>query len=504
MRKLPYLLISFLFALTAQGQVHEKMLTALNGGELNGSLSSVVYDKMDSSTIYSMGNAIFKMNSARQVAWSDSTPNTYFRKIITCSNGDYIALGQTGNPAKSYVCRIDRNNGNIIWQYKSPNSTSKSFYDAIETRNGNIALVGNNIALLAANGNTLWIQVTTPATVFACISQLSNGRLIIASNNKDNLILELDELTGSILSKQVYNFKIPVSVNIYQTDSVKYFADGKFQVKNNIVYYGAGGTGDNFWGSYALVFVYDETSKALSGNLYYRTPYSADQISGCSFMVLGNNDILLIQAGCFCVLDYPILHTSYSRITNNTIVSDYNIGGSGYGGPYFYAIDSIQPNQAVMVGYNSVYTNPFYPSSYSLIFYLPDGHAGSSMGCGMTSNTGLTLLSSSLNGSPAATNLISDTALDISSNSYASYAFIDNSLCSGTITWTGGTSGNWKDPSNWSTGAVPQWDDNVTIPAGTPYSAKVPDGITVFCRSITIQPGADVTAGTDAHIIVTH
>jgi N-acetylneuraminic acid mutarotase len=72
------------------------------------------------------------------------------------------------------------------------------------------------------------------------------------------------------------------------------------------------------------------------------------------------------------------------------------------------------------------------------------------------------------------------------------------------ITWIGVTSTDWTVGSNWSGGVVPGVNDNITIPGGTPYSAMVPNGITVSCRSVNITTGAIVTLGTNAHLNVMH
>lgn len=68
--------------------------------------------------------------------------------------------------------------------------------------------------------------------------------------------------------------------------------------------------------------------------------------------------------------------------------------------------------------------------------------------------------------------------------------------------WVGITSTNWTVGSNWSGGVVPGPDDDATIPGGTPFSAIVPNGITVSCRSLTITTGAIVTIGINARLNV--
>jgi N-acetylneuraminic acid mutarotase len=70
--------------------------------------------------------------------------------------------------------------------------------------------------------------------------------------------------------------------------------------------------------------------------------------------------------------------------------------------------------------------------------------------------------------------------------------------------WIGITSTDWTVGSNWSGGVVPGPTNYIIIPYPTPYSATIPPTISVSCRSITIQPGALVNLGTDAHLNVTH
>ena len=70
--------------------------------------------------------------------------------------------------------------------------------------------------------------------------------------------------------------------------------------------------------------------------------------------------------------------------------------------------------------------------------------------------------------------------------------------------WIGITSTDWTAGSNWSGGVVPGPSDDATIPGSTPFSAMVPNGVTVSVRSVTITTGAVVTIGTNAHLNVMH
>jgi len=48
-----------------------------------------------------------------------------------------------------------------------------------------------------------------------------------------------------------------------------------------------------------------------------------------------------------------------------------------------------------------------------------------------------------------------------------------------TVTWNGSADNNWNNPANWSTGAVPDGDDDVIIPAGTPDCKIIKDVVNV-------------------------
>jgi len=68
---------------------------------------------------------------------------------------------------------------------------------------------------------------------------------------------------------------------------------------------------------------------------------------------------------------------------------------------------------------------------------------------------------------------------------------------SGIFTWLGTVSAEWGNPANWSvnTGWLPGPNDDVVIPAGTLFSPDI-SNTTVSIRSLTIQAGATLQAGT--------
>ncbi len=59
-------------------------------------------------------------------------------------------------------------------------------------------------------------------------------------------------------------------------------------------------------------------------------------------------------------------------------------------------------------------------------------------------------------------------------------------------TWDGSHSDNWFHVHNWSPTGVPDSDDDVTIPAGTPNDPVIDDGY-AYARSVTVQSGASLT-----------
>ncbi|MEP7143679.1 MAG: hypothetical protein ABI707_12445 [Ferruginibacter sp.] len=69
-------------------------------------------------------------------------------------------------------------------------------------------------------------------------------------------------------------------------------------------------------------------------------------------------------------------------------------------------------------------------------------------------------------------------------------------------TWTGVTSTAWTTASNWSKGAVPVASDNITIPAGTPFSPLIANGVTGNCKSMNVNTGSIVTVATGGNLKV--
>ena len=62
----------------------------------------------------------------------------------------------------------------------------------------------------------------------------------------------------------------------------------------------------------------------------------------------------------------------------------------------------------------------------------------------------------------------------------------------GEVTWTGTTSTDWEDGTNWSSGSEPTTSVNVIIPTA-PTGGRFPtisSGTNAQCRDLTVQTGA--------------
>jgi len=62
--------------------------------------------------------------------------------------------------------------------------------------------------------------------------------------------------------------------------------------------------------------------------------------------------------------------------------------------------------------------------------------------------------------------------------------------------WTGMANTDWSNGSNWSTGTVPTFADDIQIPAATPFSPVVNAGTSGNCKSLQAAPGASIRVST--------
>ncbi|RLD55729.1 MAG: hypothetical protein DRJ05_12490 [Bacteroidetes bacterium] len=59
--------------------------------------------------------------------------------------------------------------------------------------------------------------------------------------------------------------------------------------------------------------------------------------------------------------------------------------------------------------------------------------------------------------------------------------------------WTGVINQNWNNPNNWDTYTIPDSNNDVVIPSGTPNLPMISDGIIANCANLTIEAGATLT-----------
>jgi N-acetylneuraminic acid mutarotase len=74
----------------------------------------------------------------------------------------------------------------------------------------------------------------------------------------------------------------------------------------------------------------------------------------------------------------------------------------------------------------------------------------------------------------------------------------------GGFVWIGVTSIDWMAASNWSGGVVPGINDNIIIPAGTPFSPTVLAGTNTSCKDVLILSNAILTIQANAVLNITH
>ena len=61
------------------------------------------------------------------------------------------------------------------------------------------------------------------------------------------------------------------------------------------------------------------------------------------------------------------------------------------------------------------------------------------------------------------------------------------------LTWTGAVSSAWNEGCNWSSGLVPDADNPVTIPDGTPNAPTLQPNTTYAAQDLMLQPGVQLT-----------
>lgn len=128
-----------------------------------------------------------------EVSGSEEESHGHF--ILTCSDGGYLQIGETGfipNSAKILVVKTD-NSGQLIWKKEFGNNGHNLGNSAIETANGYIvcgAINGNSIIIKLdkSSGNQQFIQSVDNGgeDAFEHLVQISNGFLAVGYNNAEN------------------------------------------------------------------------------------------------------------------------------------------------------------------------------------------------------------------------------------------------------------------------------------------------------------------------------
>ena len=280
-----------------------------------------------------------KIKLAGQIAWQKSIPNTgddYFSKVIICSNGDYLAIGQMfqGGIRRGVMCRINSKDGAVIWAVRSSNTAvGDLFFDVVETTNNNLAVAAykdfsapqtnSYVILFNSSGTQLWSYISTrpDSDGFQTITQLPNNNLLVSgiyienSGSYDAAILELNEVTGAVVSQNTYaiSMAVPGFPNFINT----LYPYKTFVRNNNVIFQMVGYEG---YGSSSLngIFIYNQATKNLSGNFLYHTGTN----NANSYIVLPVSETDFLVGSSYTT---PSPATYISRITNGSIVFNRKI-----------------------------------------------------------------------------------------------------------------------------------------------------------------------------------
>ncbi len=292
---------------------------------------------------------IVKLNASKQIVWQKSFTNVgedFFYKVVVSSNGDYIVAGNyiISGVQRGIICRFNSTTGNIIWSNSSLAAASANgefFFDIKETANGNIVIVGatnftpalvNGIAiLLNANGTQIWSRIfnyTAQSDFFTTVNQLPNGNIIIGGSyyvgSYRAVIIELNETTAAVVNQNEYGIAIsspnPLAGNFLNTLFYQ-----KCIVNNGNVYFQILVTND-CCGPNAVqgIYTYDQSSKALSGNLFHHTGFA--NIQSYSYYPVGTNDFIITQNTAGAAPNTTNLFVS--RVTNGVKIYDRRVVGT--------------------------------------------------------------------------------------------------------------------------------------------------------------------------------
>lgn len=288
---------------------------------------------------------IVKLDVNQQVVWQKTIANPgndFLSKVQICANGDYIACGEFSQSGLQWgiVCRINSTTGYIIWSTTSIGTASTygdEFYNLIETTTGDIAVVGSTdfkpgpvnsmVVLLNSNGTQKWCEVSdyNSSDEIQTVNQQSNGNLIVCGHYYlfgqyyVAFVMELDESTGAITSKNDYTINISDPLMAGNTLNTLWPFNG-YVNGTNVAFsigltQGCCGPGGNL-----VIYSYDPTTKALTGNLYYHKGYSSS--GGDAATVLGANDYIIAENNTTSSGQDNLY---VARVTNGTVIYDRRI-----------------------------------------------------------------------------------------------------------------------------------------------------------------------------------
>jgi|GEM_PF-819641 len=311
----------------------------------NESFNDVKFDSLNGGTVEAgtvnnnpgNGNDCFivKLNASKQVVWQKAFANAgedAFNRVIVCSNGDYLALGQmySNGIRRGIICRLNALTGDVIWSSISTNSSGgELFWDGIELSNHNIALVGVDnfqigqsngfIVVLNPAGVKAWSAISTrsAADEFKTVSQLANGKLLVsgfynAGSNYNAVILEMDPVTGNISSQNSYSISNNYPGGAGYVNSIwenQSYVSSNTVIFNLGIFQGFGSTSNH------AVCSYDLNTKNLAGNIYYHN--GNNNAYNYSIYPVSANDMFIAQS-----YTSPATAVYVSRISNGTVIAD--------------------------------------------------------------------------------------------------------------------------------------------------------------------------------------
>lgn len=383
MKKLVFILASIFFYHCSYTQTVQVSMGASGVTEY---FSDSKYDVTDGSTINvgvigtsGVGNGtdcyIVKLDAAKQIVWQKTISNAgddYITRVIRCSNGDYVGVGQLVRSGKTrgYVCRIS-SAGVLLWSVSSQNTGSANgdfFSQAYELSSGNIAVVGATnigggtanglIVMLNSAGTQQWGRTVNYSSTdeMLTVNQLPSGNLIVAgtlyiSSRYKAFIVEMNPTTAAIISQNEYH--IATSVSGINTNINTIWPLTSFVTGGNFYMVAVNCTGftPNV-NNPVSVNVYNPSTKAVTCNLFYHTGLAT--ASGMFASVNAANDYLVSMS-------YGTTQSFVSRFTSGSVSYSRKVDNNSIGiihrtsinGSSLYLAGQTQNNNAY-VGYSTV------------------------------------------------------------------------------------------------------------------------------------------------------